>query len=132
MDVVSCVEFKDKVNISVIVQNHNLDSQNWILKRNKIGKGLERQERDEVYMFYKEHTYNFVSTLKLTMLCFFRIHYRLFYALYLFENASSTSLGDLQSAIINKKGQQSLMKYRYSVSSCKLTQTEETKGKKQT
>lgn len=49
------------------------------------------------------------------------IHYRLFYALYLFENASSTSLGDLQSAIINKKGQQSLMKYSQSDTVVKMT-----------
>ncbi|CAG2256050.1 FBXO18 [Mytilus edulis] len=49
------------------------------------------------------------------------MHYRLFYALYLYENASATSLGDLQNAITNKSGQQSLIKYSRSDCTVKMT-----------
>ena len=44
------------------------------------------------------------------------MHYRLFYALYLYENKSVSSTGDLQMVMSeSKKGQQSLMRYRYTI-----------------
>ncbi|XP_053378014.1 F-box DNA helicase 1-like [Mercenaria mercenaria] len=50
------------------------------------------------------------------------MHYRLFYALYLFENASSSSCADLHSVMSeNKGGQQSLVKYSSGTDSVKLT-----------
>ncbi|XP_052213566.1 F-box DNA helicase 1-like isoform X20 [Dreissena polymorpha] len=50
------------------------------------------------------------------------MHYRLYYALYLYENASCSSAGDLQSIMgQNKGGQQSLMKYSSSSDSVRLT-----------
>ncbi|KAL5013331.1 hypothetical protein ScPMuIL_007601 [Solemya velum] len=39
------------------------------------------------------------------------MHYRLFYALYLFENSSTTSCADLQSSITDTVGQQTILKY---------------------
>lgn len=40
-----------------------------------------------------------------------RMHYRLFYALYLFENSSVAHYGDLKA--VTKGGQQSITNYRY-------------------
>jgi hypothetical protein len=42
----------------------------------------------------------------------FRMHYRVYYALYLHENSSVTSVGQLQNAFSNYKGQQSIMRYQ--------------------
>ena len=42
-----------------------------------------------------------------------RIHYRLYYALYLYENSFSSSGGELAAAVEGKTGQQSLLKYGY-------------------
>lgn len=49
------------------------------------------------------------------------IHYRLFYALYLYENASSAILGDLKGALSGKSGQQSMVKYGCAEASVRLT-----------
>ncbi|WAR27025.1 FBH1-like protein [Mya arenaria] len=50
------------------------------------------------------------------------MHYRLFYALYLFENASSSSAGDLKTIMADSKaGQQSLYKYSAAQDSVRLT-----------
>ncbi|XP_060587800.1 F-box DNA helicase 1-like, partial [Ruditapes philippinarum] len=50
------------------------------------------------------------------------MHYRLFYALYLFENASSSSCADLHSIMSESKGgQQSLVKYSSGTDSVRLT-----------
>lgn len=50
------------------------------------------------------------------------MHYRLFYALYLFENASSSSCADLLSVMSESKGgQQSLVKYSSGTDSVRLT-----------
>ncbi|KAL4227091.1 F-box DNA helicase 1 [Mactra antiquata] len=49
------------------------------------------------------------------------MHYRLLYALYLYENASSTSCADLQCISGTKTGQQSLVQYSSGKSSVKLT-----------
>lgn len=49
------------------------------------------------------------------------MHYRLFYALYLFENTSSSSCSDLQSVMSESRGQQSLMKYSSGSESVRLT-----------
>jgi len=47
----------------------------------------------------------------------YRMHYRLYYALYLYENDSSLTASDLGSAFQSSCGQQSIRKYRY----CLLT-----------
>jgi len=41
------------------------------------------------------------------------MHYRLYYALYLYENDSSLTASDLGSAFESGSGQQSIRKYRY-------------------
>ncbi|XP_033746802.1 F-box DNA helicase 1-like [Pecten maximus] len=49
------------------------------------------------------------------------IHYRLFYALYLYENASASNLGDLKGALTGKAGQQCMVKYGCAETSLRLT-----------
>ena len=44
-------------------------------------------------------------------MCVDRMHYRLYYALYLYENDSSLTSGDLGCAFESKSGQQSIRKY---------------------
>ena len=45
--------------------------------------------------------------------CVYRMHYRLYYALYLYENDSSLTASDLGCAFQSTSGQQSIRKYRY-------------------
>ncbi|KAK3581277.1 hypothetical protein CHS0354_033010 [Potamilus streckersoni] len=49
------------------------------------------------------------------------MHYRLFYALYLFENVSSSSYGDLKQSLTSSGGQQSIVKYGRSSDGVRLT-----------
>ncbi|KAL3851875.1 hypothetical protein ACJMK2_015575 [Sinanodonta woodiana] len=49
------------------------------------------------------------------------MHYRLFYALYLFENVSSSSYRDLQQSLSSCGGQQSIVKYGRSSDGIRLT-----------
>jgi len=42
----------------------------------------------------------------------YRMHYRLYYALYLYENDSSLTASDLGCAFQSGSGQQSIRKYR--------------------
>ncbi|KAJ8302398.1 hypothetical protein KUTeg_021385 [Tegillarca granosa] len=49
------------------------------------------------------------------------MHYRLFYAIYLHENASLTSCGDMKSVVSGNSGQQSLYKYSKQSTTMKLT-----------
>lgn len=49
------------------------------------------------------------------------MHYRLFYALYLYENASAAILGDLKEALSGKSGQQCMVKYGCADTSLRLT-----------
>ncbi|OWF35307.1 F-box only protein 18 [Mizuhopecten yessoensis] len=49
------------------------------------------------------------------------IHYRLFYALYLYENASAATLGDLKGTLSGRSGQQCMVKYGCAETSMKLT-----------
>ncbi|CAH1782586.1 unnamed protein product [Owenia fusiformis] len=49
------------------------------------------------------------------------MHYRLYYALYLFENTSCSKYGQLANALSSKSGQQSILKYGNMESSVRLT-----------
>jgi len=41
------------------------------------------------------------------------MHYRMYYALYLFENESVSTCGELAGVLHGQSGQQSIMKYRF-------------------
>ncbi|KAK3101454.1 hypothetical protein FSP39_003705 [Pinctada imbricata] len=49
------------------------------------------------------------------------MHYRLFYAVYLFENTSTASYGDLTCATTNKGGQQTIVRYGKADTSVRMT-----------
>ncbi|XP_060062920.1 F-box DNA helicase 1-like [Ylistrum balloti] len=77
--------------------------------------------REVLECLYCLASFFFIFKKKWSIGPFSGIHYRLFYALYLYENASAASLGDLKGAVQGKSGQQCMVKYGCAESSLRLT-----------
>ncbi|XP_064633360.1 F-box DNA helicase 1-like [Lineus longissimus] len=66
-------------------------------------------------------TFLFAFTLVRRHAVWHGMHYRVYYALYLHENSSITSIGQLQNAFTNYKGQQTIVRYQNAMSGIRMT-----------